>query len=320
MLRTARIYVAGGRTLLGAALINRLRAAGHDRLVGLPPDEPDLTDAAQVDDFFATVRPEYVFVAAGASGGIRANQARPAELMRDNLLIAAHVLHSAERHGVSKLLYLASSCAYPRSAPQPLREESLLSGPLEPSSEAYALAKLAGIKLAQAYRRQYGARFLSAVPADVFGPHDDFHPEHAHVIPALIRRLHEAKQRGDPEFTVWGTGTPRREFVFSHDLADACLFVMNRYDGAEPINLGGGMEMSIAEAARIVAEVVGYRGRLRFDPSKPDGTPRKVLDSSRLRALGWNRVSDFRAGLIETYKWFLHHRATKDFCDAPAAV
>ena len=309
MHRTARIYVAGGRTLLGAALIERLRAAGYTQLVGLPPHEPDCTDAEEVDRFFAAEEPEYVFLAAGQAGGIGANQARPAELMRDNLLTAAHVLHSAQRHGVRKLLYLASSCAYPRSAPQPLREESLLSGPLEPTSEAYALAKLAGVALCRAYRQQHGSTFISAIPANAFGPHDDFRPESGHVIPALIRRMHEARRRGEPVVTVWGTGRARREFVFAPDLADACLFVMQHYDGPAPINLGGGAELSIAEAAQAVAEVVGYRGQICFDASKPDGAPRKVLDSGRLRALGWTRVSDFRAGLEETYAWYLRHAA-----------
>jgi GDP-L-fucose synthase len=318
--RTARIYVAGGQTLIGAALIERLRATGHEQLVGVPPHEPDLTDSEEVERFFAAEEPEFVFVAAGKSGGIHANQTRPAELMRDNILVAAHVLHSAWQHGVRKLLYLASSCIYPRLAPQPLREESLLTGPLEPTNEAYALAKLAGIALCRAYRQQYGARFISAIPANAFGPHDDFSPETGHVIPALMRRLHAAKHRGDHSFSVWGTGTARREFIYSHDLADACLFVMRHYDEDQPINLGSGMELSIAEVAQTVAEVVGYRGRIRFDPSRPDGMPRKALDSSRLRALGWQRESDFHGALRKTYDWYLHHVAEKDFSDARTTV
>jgi GDP-L-fucose synthase len=273
-----------------------------------------------VDDFFATLRPEYVFVAAGLSGGIQANQARPAELMRDSLLAAAHVLHSAWRHGAARLLYLASSCSYPRLAPQPLREESLLTGPLEPTSQAYALARLAGLELCRAYRRQHGVPFLAAIPTNSFGPHDDFSPLGGHVIPALLRRMHEARQRGEPTFTVWGTGAARREFLFSRDLADACLFVLEHHDTDEPINLGGGTELSIAELASLVAEVVGYRGRLVFDPTRPDGAPRKVLEASKLQALGWRPGTELRTALVETYEWFLSHVAEKDFLDVRAAV
>ena len=317
---TARIYVAGGNTLIGAALLERLRAAGHRSLVGTPPDEPDLTDAGQVEDFFGEARPEYVFLAAGNSGGIGLNQARPAELMRDNLLVAAHVLDTAHRHGVRKLVYLASSCSYPRHAPQPLRVESLLTGELEPTSAAYATAKLAGWQLCTAYRQQYGCRFVTAFPANAFGLHDDFSPDGGHVIPALLRRAHEVKVRGEPELIVWGTGRPRREFIYSHDLADACLFVMEHYDGPAPINLGGSADRSIAEVARAVADVVGYRGRLRFDPSKPDGMPLKGLDAGPLRALGWRPATDFRAALAETYTWFLQHVVKEDPTDVGAPV
>jgi len=308
--RTSRIYVAGADTLLGAALVERLRAGGyHNLLVGVPPEEPDLTVAAQVEDFFGEARPEYVFLAAGRSGGIRLNQACPADLMLHNLLVTAHVLDCAQRHGVVKLLYLASSCGYPRDAAQPLAVESLLTGPTEPTSAAYATAKLAGWQLCDAYRRQYGARFVTAIPANAFGPHDDFSPDGSHVIPALIRKAHEAKLRDDPTLPVWGTGTPRREFLFARDLADACLFVMRHYEGPAPINLGGGAELAIAEAAHLVAGVVGYRGRLRFDATGPDGVPLKVLDSGPLWALGWRPSVDFRTGLAETYDWFLEHAA-----------
>lgn len=302
-----RIFVAGGQTLIGAALIERLRAVGFDHLVGLPLEEADLTNAEQVDRFIAEEEPEVVFVAGGRSGGIHLNQTHPADLMRDNLLVAVNVLHSAWQHGVKKLLYLASSCTYPRVAPQPLREESLMTGPLEPTNNAYATAKLAGVKLCQAYRQQHGVNFIAAIPANVFGPHDDFDPESGHVIPALMRRLHEARLRDEPTVSVWGTGSPRREFLFSRDLADACLIVMKHYDQGEPINLGSGMELSIAETAQAIAEVVGYRGRIIFDASKPDGMPRKALDSSKLQALGWQRASDFRASLKETYAWYLQH-------------
>jgi len=307
MKRTARIYVAGGDTLLGVALRERLDAAGHRNLVGTPPDEPDLAIAGQVEDFFGEARPEYVFLAAGRSGGIRLNQERPAELMLHNLLVAAHVLDCAHRHGVAKLLYLASSCSYPRQAAQPLAVASLLTGPLEPTNAAYGTAKLAGWQLCDAYCRQYGARFITAIPANAFGPHDDFSPDGGHVIPALIRRAHEAKLGGKPALAVWGTGKPRREFVLARDLADSCLFVMRHYEGPEPINLGGGADLSIAEVAHLVADVVGYRGRICFDTTAPDGMPLKVLDSGPLRALGWRAAVDFVTGLTETYAWFLQH-------------
>ena len=307
MKRDSRIYVAGGGTLLGAALRERLDAAGFTNLYGVPPDEPDLSSAGQVEDFFSESRPEYVFVAAGRSGGIALNQASPADLMLDNLLATAHVLDAAHRHGVTKLVYLASACAYPRKAPQPLRVESLLSGPLEPTNAAYATAKLAGWQLCAAYRQQYGNRFVTALPANTFGPHDDFSPDGGHVIPALMRRMHEAKVRGEPELAVWGTGMPRREFLCSRDAADACVFVMQRYDGREPINLGGGSTLSIAETAAAIADVVGYCGRLRFDTSKPDGTLLKMLDATPLRRLGWRPSIDFRTALAETYAWFLQH-------------
>ena len=305
----SRIYVGGGDTTIGWAIRERLRAAGCTNLVGAPPDEPDLTDAGQVEDFFGEARPEYVFFAAGRSGGIARNRAQPAELMLDNLLAAAHVIHAAHTHGVRKLLYLASSCGYPREAPQPLAIESLLAGPLEPTSAPYALAKLAGWQLCSAYRRQYGSRFITAIPANVFGPHDDFSPEGGHVIPSLIRRAHEARLEGLPRLRVWGTGRPRREFICARDLADACFFVMRHHEGAEPINLGGGQGLSIAETARAVCDVVGYRGEIVFDTSKPDGMPLKMLDSGPLRRLGWRPATDFTTALAETYDWFLQHAA-----------
>jgi GDP-L-fucose synthase len=309
MNRTARVYVAGGDTLLGSALLGRLRAEGFDHLVGAPPDEPDLTCVDQVEDFFAGARPEYVFFAAGKSGGIALNQARPAELMLDNLLAGAHVIHAAQTYQVRKLLYLASACIYPRTAPQPLAVESLLAGPLEPTSAAYATAKLAGWQLCAAYREEFAAPFVTAIPANPFGPHDDFSDEAGHVIPALLRRAHEAKLDSLPSLTVWGSGRPRREFLCTSDLADACVFVMRNYDGAHPINLGGGVALSIAEVARAVAEVVGYRGRLVFDASKPDGMPLKMLDSRPLQALGWRPTTDFATALAQTYDWFLQHAA-----------
>ena len=298
-------FVAGGDTLLGAALLDLLPHHGYD-LVGVGDDEPELTDAGEVDAFFAAARPEFVFLVGGKSGGIGLNRARPAELMLHNLRVFSHVMDAAHRHAARKLLYTASSCAYPRSVPQPLRVESLTSGPLEPTSEAYATAKLAGWKLCDAYRRQYGCRFITAFPANPFGPHDDFGPDSGHVIPALIRRAHEAKENGEAVLTVWGTGTPRREFVVSRDLADACLFVMRHYDGDAPINLGGGSDVSIAEVARTVADVVGFRGEIAFDTTKPDGAPLKALDSWALREMGWRPAVAFRDAVAETYRWFLH--------------
>jgi GDP-L-fucose synthase len=318
--RGSRVYVAGGRTLLGVALLERLRASGYDNVVGVPPDEPDLTDAGQVEEFFRATRPEYVVAAAGLSGGIRANQLFPATLMRDNLLVPAHVLEAAHCTGVRKLLYVASSCGYPRHAPQPMREESLLTGSLESTSECYALAKLAGLKLCQAYRRQYGSPFIAAIPANPYGPHDDFSPEESHVIPGLLRRMHLARLRGDPDLCVWGTGAARREFIHSRDLADACWFLLGAYDDPEPINVGTSYDVSVAELARLEAEVVGYRGRLVFDATRPDGMPLKALDSGKLRALGWRPAVGLRDGLKETYGWFLQHVAFEDAPDEREAV
>jgi GDP-L-fucose synthase len=313
--KDARIYVAGGQTLIGSALLYRLDEAGYTNVVG-GLDEPPLTNSLQVEAFFATTRPEYVFMAAGRSGGIAANQRYPAELMRDNLLVATNVIHSAHRARVRKLLYLASSCCYPRLAPQPLAEESLLTGPLEPTNEAYALAKLAGIKLCQAYRQQYNSPFISAIPANAFGPGDDFSLEESHVIAALLCKMHAAKIHGHEKVQVWGSGTPRREFIYVRDLADACLFVMDHYDGAEPINLGTGADVSIRALAETVRETVGYRGRLEFDARQPDGMPRKALDSNRLARLGWRPAARFPDALAETYAWFLRSGAEKELTHA----
>lgn len=320
MNQTSRIYVAGGDTLIGAALRMKLRSCGYASLVGEPPGEPDLICPWQVEDFFAAEQPEYVFLTAGQSGGIRANQSYPAQLMRDNLLSALHVIHTAYRCGVAKLMYLASSCSYPRLAPQPMRIESLMTGPLEPTNEAYAMGKLAGMVLCQAYRRQYGSPFITAIPANAFGPHDDFSAEDSHVIPGLIRRFHEARYSGQAEVRIWGSGSPRREFIYSRDLADACLFVMRTYDAEEPINLGGGSDLSIADTAGLIASVVGYHGRLSFDAGRPDGMPLKSLDSRPLRKLGWTPSTDFRTALAETYDWFLRNILPQEKRDARKAV
>lgn len=305
MERQARIYVAGGRTLIGSALLRQLRQQGYMGLIG-GADEPALTDADQVETFFTETRPEYVFFAGARSGGIAANQRYPAELMLENLLAACHVISSAYRQRVKKLLYLASSCCYPRECPQPMRVESLLTGPLEPTNTAYAVAKLAGITLCHAYRQQYGANCIAVIPANVFGLGDDFSVEDSHVIPALIRKLHEAKALGLSSIELWGTGTPRRDFLFVDDLADACLFIMEHYNGPEPINVGGGVDLSIAELVEYIKEVVGYRGRISFDPSKPDGMPVKVLDSTRLSELGWKSRTSFHEALRVTYGCFMN--------------
>jgi GDP-L-fucose synthase len=316
---TSRVFVAGGSTLLGSAILDRLRDEGCT-LVGVGADEPDPTNAAQVEDLFAEYRPEYVFVAAGLSGGIGLNRRSPADLMLDNLLVATTLLPAAHAHGVRKLLYLGSSCGYPRLAAQPLRVDSLHAGPLEPTSAAYATAKLAGLRLCAAFRDQHGANFVSAIPANAFGPGDDFSAEAGHVIPALMRRFHEAKNDGRPEVAVWGSGTPRREFVAARDIADAAVFVMRHYTDPDPINLGDGTDASIAEVARLVADIVGYRGRVVFDTTKPDGMPLKRLDSSPLLALGWRPSTTLEDALAETYAWFLQQEVTEDHDHATATL
>jgi len=299
-----RIFVAGTDSLLGGAILRRLRSEGYTNLLGAGKDEPCYADALEVDRFFRVARPEYVFMAAGKSGGIEANSKRPAELILDNLLAACHIIHSAHLHGARKLLYLASSCSYPRDCPQPMRVEKLLSGPFEPTNDAYATAKVAGIKMCLAYRAQYGANFIAGIPPNSFGPGDDFSPDNSHVIAALMRKMHEAKVNGDPFVTVWGTGRARREFLFAADVADACLFVMEHYDRPEPINLGGGTELSIAALAERIREVVGYPGELRYDSGKPDGMPLKMLDSQKLAGLGWRPKTPFRDAILATYEAF----------------
>lgn len=320
MRKDARVFVAGGATLLGRALIEILPNEGFINLVGAGTQEPDLTDPRATDKFFAAAKPELVFNCAGLAGGIGLNRTCPVELMRDNLLTTMSLLAAAHRYSVSKLVYLGSSCAYPKDASQPMAVPSLGTGLMEETSEAYSTAKFAGWKLCDAYRRQHGCDFITAFPTNSFGPHDDFSPENGHVIPALIRRTHDAKQRGESELVIWGSGKPRREFVYSRDLARACLFIAERYEGTAPINLGGGIDISIAELARTIAEVVGFRGRLRFDSSKPDGTPFKRLDSTPLLTMGWRPVADFRSSLAETYNWFLRCRTTEGTPDARRAL
>ncbi|MEI8299419.1 MAG: GDP-L-fucose synthase, partial [Pseudomonadota bacterium] len=269
----------------------------------------DLTDAVAVEQFFASERPAQVYLAAAKVGGIHANDTYPAEFIRDNLAIQTNVIHSAWKHGVAKLLFLGSSCIYPRLAPQPMQEEHLLTGPLEPTNEWYAIAKIAGIKMCQAYRRQYGFNTISLMPTNLYGPGDNYALENSHVLPALIRRFHEAKLAGAAEVVVWGTGTPKREFLHVDDLAAAAVHLMQHYEGEQIVNVGTGVDVSIAELAALVKQVVGFEGGLRFDASKPDGTPRKLLDVSRLHGLGWRHSIELTAGLASAYRWFVEHQA-----------
>jgi GDP-L-fucose synthase len=304
MERDAKIYVAGHRGLVGGAVTRGLRASGYTNLVLRTHRELDLKNQAEVSAFFARERLDYVFLAAAKVGGIWANNNLPAEFIYDNLMIQANIIHQAYLHGVKKLLFLGSSCIYPRSCPQPIKEEYLLSGKLEATNEPYAVAKIAGIKMCQAYNRQYGTRFISLMPTNLYGPGDNFDLENSHVIPAMIHKFHRAKLAGREEMTLWGTGSPRREFLYVDDLAQACLFLMNHYDGDDIINVGVGHDLTIKELAQEVAEVVGFKGRLNFDPGFPDGTPRKLLDVSRLQALGWRAQMPLKEGLARTYDWF----------------
>lgn len=301
------LYVAGHTGLVGSALCRRLARGGYRNVLTRPHRELDLSSQAAVEAFFEEHRPEYVFLAAARVGGIQANRTRPAEFIYENLAIEVNVIHAAWRHGVRKLLYLGSSCIYPKYAPQPIPESALLTGPLEPTNEPYAIAKIAGLKMCQAYRRQYGFPSICLMPTNLYGPGDNFDLETSHVLPALIRRFHEARERGAASVTLWGTGTARREFLHVDDLADAAVFLMERYEGDEPLNVGAGDDLTIRELAALVAEVVGYGGEIRFDPSMPDGTPRKLLDVSRLTALGWRPRIGLREGIEQTYRWYLEH-------------
>jgi GDP-L-fucose synthase len=300
----AKIYVAGQRGLVGGAIWRRLQAAGFKNLVGRSSQDLDLRDQAAVTGFFSRERPEYVFLAAARVGGIRANSNFPAEFIYDNLMIQVNVIHQAYQHEVKKLLFLGSSCIYPRLCPQPMKEEYLLDGQLEPTNEPYAVAKIAGIKMCQSYNRQYGTCFISVMPTNLYGPGDNYDLLDSHVIPALIRKFHHAKVTGATEAVIWGTGTPRREFLYVDDLADACLFLMDRYQDGEIINVGVGRDLAILELARQVAAITGFTGRLVLDPSYPDGTPRKLLDVSRMTALGWQAQTPLEVGLKKTYDWF----------------
>jgi GDP-L-fucose synthase len=304
----SRIYVAGHRGLVGSAIWRALEAAGFTDLVGASSAELDLRDRQATADFLAQTRPDIVVDAAARVGGIHANDTYPAEFLSENLQIQVNLMDAANAVGVDRLLFLGSSCIYPKFADQPIKEDSLLTGPLEPTNDAYAIAKIAGIMQVQATRKQYGRHWISAMPTNLYGPGDNFHPENSHVLPSLIRRIHQAKSENAPEVVVWGSGTPLREFLYVDDLADACLFLLRNYDSAETINVGVGVDQSIRELAVEVAGVMGYEGRLVQDTTKPDGTPRKLLDVSRLRELGWTASTSLADGLSRTYEWFLEHQ------------
>ena len=299
-----RIYVAGHRGMVGSAIVRRLAGVPCE-VITAGRAEVDLERQEQTERFLATTKPDVVIVAAARVGGIHANNAYPAEFISENLAIARNTVHGSYQAGVKKLLFLGSSCIYPKLAQQPMREEELLTGSLEPTNQWYSIAKIAGIKLCQGYRRQYGADFISVMPTNLYGPGDNYHPENSHVVPALIRRFHESKQNGVPIVKVWGTGKPLREFLFVDDLADACVFVLEHYSDEQHVNVGSGEEATIAEFAQLVADVVGYRGELTFDPSRPDGVARKLLDSSKLAGMGWRARTSLRAGLEQAYAAFL---------------
>lgn len=318
----SKIYIAGHRGLVGSALMRNLQARGYGNVLTRNHAALDLTDQAAVEAFFVEERPEYVFLAAAKVGGILANNTYPAEFIRDNLAIQTNVIHAAWKNNVTRLLFLGSSCIYPKLAPQPMKEEYLLAGPLEPTNRSYALAKIAGVEMCWSYNRQYGTRFLAVMPTNLYGPGDNYHPQNSHVIPALIRKFHGAKQADAPYVTVWGTGTPRREFLYSEDMADACVYLMNLPDaqfdtllGSDEaatgvfmpplVNIGVGDDLTIGELAEIVRNVVGYEGKIEFDAGKPDGTPRKLLDVSRLHAMGWKAKTGLREGLYQAYRDYL---------------
>ena len=312
--RAARIYVAGHAGLVGNAIVRALRQAGHTTVLTATRREVDLRDQAAVRRWFATYEPDYVLLVAGKVGGILANSTYPADFLYDNMMIHANVIDSSYRSGVSKLLYLGSSCIYPRLSPQPIDETQLLKGELEPTNEAYAIAKISGIKLAAAYRGQYGCDFISAMPTNLYGPNDNFDLTSSHVLPALIRKFHDAKVNGDPTVTIWGSGTPRREFMHVDDLAAACLFLMQRYSSDDHINIGVGSDVTIRELAELIREIVYPAARIELDTSKPDGMPRKLLDSSKLRGLGWRPSIGLRDGVASSYRWYVDHQAN-EFAD-----
>ena len=304
MEKTDKIYIAGHTGLVGSALTRNLQAQGYKNLVYRDISEMDLTRQDAVEKFFESEKPDHVFLAAAKVGGIHANNTQPAEFIYINLQIQNNIIHNAYKAGVKKLCFLGSSCIYPRLAPQPLKEDYLLDGKLEPTNEPYAIAKIAGIKMCQSYNRQYGTHYISVMPTNLFGINDNFDLQSSHVLPALIRKFIEAKRSGAPSATVWGTGTPRREFLFVDDMADACIYLMNRYDGNEFVNIGIGKDLTILEAATIIKEEVGFKGALVFDTSEPDGTPQKLLDVSKLNSIGWKSKTSFREGIRKTIEWY----------------
>lgn len=310
--KNAPVFVAGRNGLVGSAIYRALETRGFTHLIGPGRTELDLCSPAAVDDFFASEKPKYVFMAAAKVGGIAANDTYPADFIRDNLEIQTNVIDSAYRHGVEKFCFLGSSCIYPRLAPQPIREDSLLTGPLEPTNQWYAIAKIAGVKMCQAYHRQHGFNAISLMPTNLYGPGDNFDLNTSHVLPALLRKFHEGRASGAPSVTLWGSGTPRREFLFVDDLADAACFLMENYDSPEIINVGVGEDITIRDLAALIAGIVGYEGETELDASKPDGTPRKLLDVSKLKALGWQPKTSLEAGIRATYDWYLSGRAQKE--------
>jgi len=310
MNKNSKIYVAGHRGLVGSAILRKLEKEGYTNLIIRTSKELDLRDKQQVDSFFELEKPEFVFLAAAKVGGIVANNEFPADFIRDNLMIQTNVIDASYRNQVEKLLFLGSTCIYPKLAPQPLKEEYLLTGPLEPTNDAYALAKIAGIKMCQSYNKQYGTNYISAMPTNLYGENDNFDLQSSHVMPALIRKFHEAKLSNQSSVEVWGTGTPKREFLYSDDLADACVYLMNHYNEDEIINIGVGEDVSIKELAETVQRVVGFEGELKFDTTKPDGTPRKLVDTTKINQLGWKADVKLEDGISLAYEWFLNNTET----------
>lgn len=305
MQKSSKIYIAGHRGLVGSAILRALENQGYTNILTRTSKELDLTDQQAVGVFFEEEQPEFVFLAAAKVGGIVANSTTPADFIRINLQIQTNIIENSRKTGVKKLLFLGSSCIYPKMSPQPIREEYLLTGPLEPTNDAYAVAKIAGIQMCKAYNKQYGTNYISVMPTNLYGPNDTYDLENSHVLPALIRRFHEAKMENKPSVTAWGTGSPRREFLHVDDLADACIFLMQKYDNSEIINVGTGTDVTIKELTELVARIVDYTGTVEWDTSKPDGTPRKLLDVSKLHTLGWRHATVFKEGVTETYKFYI---------------
>ncbi len=305
--KNAKIYVAGHRGMVGSAIVRALKNQGYTNIITRTSKELDLRRQIDVEEFFASEKPDYVFLAAAKVGGILANNEAPADFMYDNMILEMNVIHEAYKNKVKKLMFLGSSCIYPRMAPQPMKEDCLLTSALEKTNEAYALAKISGLKYCEYLNRQYSTDFISVMPTNLYGPNDNYHPEHSHVLPALIRRFHEAKENNLNEVVIWGTGTPLREFLYVDDLADACVYLMNTYSGNETVNLGTGKELSIKELAELVKKVVGFKGNITFDTTKPDGTPRKLLDVSKLEKLGWKYKTELEDGIKLAYEDFLNN-------------